>query len=143
MSATVSNDNTSPSKPNIKPLLSLSEEEAEAALGLFQEFVRFETVSATSPQTGAYKECAAFLKTQLEGLGALDSVTYLEEAPEHSPVVLAHWKGQDPSLPILLLNSHYDVVPADVEAWTVPPFAAIRKDGKIYGRGTQDMVSRH
>lgn len=125
------------SDPN--PLPKLSQEESEAAIARFQEFLRFETVSATSPQTGAYKDCAAFLKTQLECLGILDQVFYLEEAPDHSPVVVAHWKGTNPELPILLLNSHYDVVPADKEAWTVPPFEAIRKDGKIYGRGAQDM----
>jgi aminoacylase len=142
MSAPQANENsttTTTTIKSIKPLLCLSPEESEAAVGRFQEFVRFETVSATSPDTGAYKECAAFLKTQLEGLGVLDSVLLLKEAPEHSPVVVAHWKGLDDTLPILLLNSHYDVVPADVAAWTVPPFAAIRKDGKIYGRGTQDM----
>ena len=117
----------------------LSDEDAEAALSRFQEFIRFPTVSAISPDTGAYRECAAFLKNQLEGLGVLDQVFYLDEAPDHSPVVVAVWKGSQPDLDILLLNSHYDVVPADVSAWTVPPFDAVRKDGKIYGRGTQDM----
>lgn len=42
-------------------------------------------------------------------------------------------------LPSLLLNSHYDVVPVLLEHWDVDPFEAVRKDGKIYGRGTQDM----
>lgn len=41
--------------------------------------------------------------------------------------------------PVLILNSHYDVVPAALEDWTVDPFEAIRKDGKVYGRGAQDM----
>ena len=54
-------------------------------------------------------------------------------------MVVAVWEGADTNLPILLLNSHYDVVPAAADDWTVPPFAGIRKDGKIYGRGTQDM----
>lgn len=55
-------------------------------------------------------------------------------------MVVAHWPGKDPTLPVLLLNGHYDVVPADLAAWTVPPFGAVRgADGKIYGRGTQDM----
>jgi len=130
---------TSTSAAPKTPLLELSQEDAEAAISRFQEFLRFETVSATSPETGAYKECAAFLKTELESLGVLDQVVYLEEAPDHSPVVVALWKGTDPSLPVILLNSHYDVVPADPSAWTVPPFAALRKDGKIYGRGAQDM----
>ena len=105
----------------------------------FQEFLRFETVSATAPSTGAYKECAAFLKQELEAIPVLSDVHYLEEAPDHSPVVVARWKGKDTTLPIILLNSHYDVVPADVSKWTVPAFDGVRKGSKIYGRGTQDM----
>ena len=43
-------------------------------------------------------------------------------------------------MPVIVLNSHYDVVPAtEKDGWTVPPFQGIRKDGKIYGRGSQDM----
>ena len=123
----------------MSPITSLSAEEIEAAIGRFQEFIRFDTVSATSPTPGAYQRCAAFLKTQLESIPVLKDVHFLKEAPDHSPVVVAHWAGKDTTLPILLLNSHYDVVPADFEKWTVPPFEALRKDGKIYGRGTQDM----
>ena len=51
--------------------------------------------------------------------------------------------GKDLTKPVLLLNAHYDVVPAALEqdggGWTIPPFQGIRKDGYIYGRGTQDM----
>ncbi|KAL3909122.1 MAG: hypothetical protein SGILL_008212, partial [Bacillariaceae sp.] len=123
----------------MSPIASLSSAETEAAIARFQEFIRFDTVSATAPTDGAYRRCAAFLKEQLENISVLENVHFLKEAPDHSPVVVAHWPGKDKSLPILLLNSHYDVVPADFDKWTVPPFEAIRKDGKIYGRGTQDM----
>lgn len=34
------------------------------------------------------------------------------EPVKGKPVLLATWPGRDPSLPALLLNSHYDVVPA-------------------------------
>jgi acetylornithine deacetylase/succinyl-diaminopimelate desuccinylase-like protein len=47
--------------------------------------------------------------------------------------------GTDASLPSILLNSHFDVVPAVMDKWSVDPWAAIEKDGWIYGRGTQDM----
>jgi aminoacylase len=115
----------------------LSAEESEEALTRFAKFLTFETVSNVAAVSGAYKECAKWLVAELEMLGFLE-VSLLEEAPDHSPVVIAVWKGVDESLPILLLNSHYDVVPVSAD-WTVPPFRGLRKDGKIYGRGTQDM----
>lgn len=50
------------------------------------------------------------------------------------------WKGKDPQLPAILLNSHMDVVPVFEENWSYPPFAAkIDKQGRIYARGAQDM----
>jgi aminoacylase len=118
----------------------LSPQDAESAIARFQTFCRFETVSATAPTTGAYIECATFLMEQLQSIAVLENnIQFLPEAPNHSPVVVAVWKGKNSNLPVLLLNSHYDVVPADTTAWTVPPFAALRTNGNIYGRGTQDM----
>ena len=39
----------------------------------------------------------------------------------------------------VLLYSHYDVIsPEPVDAWTYPPFAATRVDGRIIGRGATD-----
>ena len=40
----------------------------------------------------------------------------------------------------LLLNGHIDVVPPG-EGWTVDPFGAEIRDGRLYGRGTCDMKS--
>ena len=39
----------------------------------------------------------------------------------------------------VMLSGHTDVVPVDGQAWTVPPFRATRRDGRIYGRGSADM----
>ncbi len=38
-----------------------------------------------------------------------------------------------------MLSGHTDVVPVDGQPWTVPPFSATRRDGRIYGRGSADM----
>src|SRR3954447_5364452 len=51
--------------------------------------------------------------------------------------VVARLKGSGGGRPILLLG-HSDVVGAQREKWTVDPFAAIRKDGYIWGRGATD-----
>jgi hypothetical protein len=130
------------------PLLSadhkLSAEEAQRAVEQLRSLLRFKTVSATAASDGEYARCAAWLVEQLslQCGGCFDRVHLLEESPAHSPVVVARWKGSHvdaDTMPVILLNSHYDVVPADPAAWTVPPFEAILRDNKIYGRGAQDM----
>ena len=46
----------------------------------------------------------------------------------------------DGSGPTLILNGHVDVVPVgDLAQWTVPPFAATIRDGRVMGRGACDM----
>ncbi len=38
----------------------------------------------------------------------------------------------------LVLNGHLDIVPPG-EGWSLDPFAALEKDGRVYGRGSADM----
>src|SRR3954465_15042232 len=51
--------------------------------------------------------------------------------------VVARLKGDGSARPLLIMG-HEDVVPVDRSHWTVEPFAAIEKDGYIYGRGAKD-----
>lgn len=41
--------------------------------------------------------------------------------------------------PGLVLSAHMDVVPVEGQAWTVPPFAGVIRDQRVYGRGATDM----
>ncbi|GAB9467462.1 Acy1-like metalloprotease [Globisporangium polare] len=104
----------------------------------FLELLRFRAVSGEGPQ-GSYAECANWLRDYLEEIGL--SVKVFSPI-ENKPVVLATWFGEDTSLPGIILNSHYDVVPAMREHWQYDPFdAQVLEDGRIYGRGAQDMKS--
>jgi aminoacylase len=144
----------------------LSQSEAEDAIDRFCEMIRFPTVSSLAVASGAYKACGDWLLQTLRDVerntrtennddttstgvsvprSVFDEVFILPESPVASPVIVASITGVDPTLPILLLNSHYDVVPANTidegGGWTMDPFGGLRStdDGKIYGRGTQDM----
>lgn len=57
---------------------------------------------------------------------------------EHAVGVVGRWgSGTGPTL---ILNGHVDVVPAgDLARWTVPPFQATVRQGRVYGRGALDM----
>ena len=50
------------------------------------------------------------------------------------------WATIGPEIPGgIVLSGHTDVVPVDGQAWTSDPFAALERDGRIYGRGSADM----
>jgi carboxypeptidase PM20D1 len=51
--------------------------------------------------------------------------------------LLYHWKGASAERPVVLM-AHYDVVPAEAEAWSDDPFSGRISDGVVWGRGTLD-----
>ncbi|CAE8714205.1 unnamed protein product [Polarella glacialis] len=103
----------------------------------FREFLKIRSVSGEGPSSGSYAQAVAWLQYAQCLRAGLTTRTL--EPVKGKPVLLATWLGKEEHLPALLLNSHYDVVPAMADCWTVDPWAAEVKDGRIYGRGTQDM----
>ncbi len=74
----------------------------------------------------------------------LDEVGIEAELYEPEPgrtSVVASWapEGVDSSLSPLLVHGHLDVVPANADDWSVPPFAGEVADGCVWGRGAVDM----
>lgn len=50
------------------------------------------------------------------------------------------WAVHGQSGPVLALVGHTDVVPTGpLEQWVSPPFAAVERNGQMYGRGAADM----
>lgn len=115
----------------------LSNKEKEDAINAFVNCIRFETISSIAATNGAYNSCAEWILKQLAKCQV--DVKILPESKPNKPIVVATFLGSEPDLPGVLFNCHVDVVPALIENWTVPAFEGVRKDGRIYGRGTQDM----
>jgi acetylornithine deacetylase/succinyl-diaminopimelate desuccinylase-like protein len=63
-----------------------------------------------------------------------------ETAPRRTSLV-ADWApdGVDRSISPLLVHGHLDVVPANADDWSVPPFAGEVVDDCVWGRGAVDM----
>eukprot|EP00667_Euglena_gracilis_P032567 EG_transcript_50233 len=94
-------------KPKERRAVSAQE---EAAVAMFQELLRIRTVSFEGPN-GAYREAVDWLTSRCKALGL--ETREVEPAPG-KPTLLATWHGEvsEAEEPAVLLNSHYDVVPA-------------------------------
>jgi acetylornithine deacetylase/succinyl-diaminopimelate desuccinylase-like protein len=101
------------------------------AVQLLQEYLRIDT---TNPP-GRERLAADFLKQVFDREGIENRVYDLGRERAN---ILARLPGRGLARPIILLN-HLDVVPADAERWSVPPFSGDIRDGYIWGRGATDM----
>lgn len=116
----------------------LDQDEQERALLSFSKSITFQTVSGMGVVNGSYGAMSSWLISELQEAGVGD-VHILPESVEGKPLVVGSILGQSDTLPQLLFNAHYDVVPVVEADWTVPPFDGLRRDGRVYGRGAQDM----
>jgi acetylornithine deacetylase/succinyl-diaminopimelate desuccinylase-like protein len=103
----------------------------DMAVELLRRYLQIDT---TVPPGNELK-AARFYKEILDGEGIPAQID--EFAPGRANI-LATLKGSGARRPLILLN-HMDVVPADAQRWSVPPFSGAVKSGLIYGRGAQDM----
>lgn len=104
-----------------------------SSVALTQELVRFNTINPP----GAERPCAERLAALLEAAGfAVELVPFGEGRAQ----LIARIGGKADRLP-LAFTGHIDVVPLGAQPWSVDPFAAEIKDGKLYGRGSSDMKS--
>ena len=65
--------------------------------------------------------------------------TLARERINHS--LLYTWQGRSPDLEPVALLAHMDVVPADAQEWSHPPFEGAVADGWVWGRGALDLKS--
>jgi acetylornithine deacetylase/succinyl-diaminopimelate desuccinylase-like protein len=96
-----------------------------------QALIRIDTTNPPGNETPAAEYMAGVLSAA--GL----QPTVVGETPERKNVI-ARLKGTGDKPP-LLLAAHLDVVPAEPESWTHPPFGGEIHDGYIWGRGAIDM----
>jgi acetylornithine deacetylase len=113
----------------------MTSEMSNAGLEILKDLVRINSVNPSLVEGGAgERQIAAFLHSFLERKGIAST---LQEVGAGRFNVIASVTGALPG-PRFLLNGHLDTV--SIEGM-VSPFEPVERDGRVYGRGAQDMKS--
>ena len=102
------------------------------------DMVRFDTTNPPGNELALVRYLADLLSA--EGVEA----RVLESAPDRANLVarLPATRRRERAVPArpLLMLSHLDVVPAEADEWTHPPFAGLRADGMVWGPATYSLT---
>lgn len=113
----------------------------EFIIGLQTRLTAAQAMAPENGGTGEYTK-VNILKNILTGL-SFDDFEEIQAPDDRVPCsfrpsLLVTVKGRNHEKSLWII-SHLDVVPpGDKELWDTDPFKAVVKDGKIYGRGTED-----
>ncbi len=103
----------------------------DEVVDLLSRLIRLDTTNPPGNETLA----AELLRSYLVANGV--ACELYAKTPERANLVARiPGSGDGPSL---LLLSHTDVVLADPDEWSVPPFSGVVQDGHVWGRGALDM----
>ncbi len=100
-----------------------------------QEMIRCKTISnrdESKMELGEFEKFQQLLKDRYPRIHEACSLTKLGLTG-----LLYHMPGKDASKCAVMM-AHYDVVPAEEDAWEKPAFDGIVEDGILWGRGTLD-----
>ena len=108
----------------------------EAVINLTKELVRIPSVYRENDPDGNETKVAMYVAQYLRDIGI---ETYVEEVAPGRPNVIGIIDSGKPGK-TLLFEGHTDVVTeGDRDAWEYDPFSAHVVEGRMYGRGTNDM----
>jgi len=102
-------------------------------VALLQELVR---IPSSNPP-GDTRAIAAAIAAWLQGAGCDVRVLAPEAKPEAASVVASVGQGA----PVIMLHAHSDTVPiapAEAQRWSVDPYGAVIREGKLFGKGSVD-----
>ena len=100
------------------------------AVALLTALLRFDTTSSRSNL-----QCLHWIAEYARPYGPAVRFTYNEDASKAN-LLLSFGPMTEGGI---VLSAHSDTVPVAGQPWTVPPFEATARDGRIHGRGACDM----
>ncbi|MFN2325900.1 MAG: M20/M25/M40 family metallo-hydrolase, partial [Gemmatimonadales bacterium] len=107
----------------------------QQARAMLKELVEHNTTQSAGDMTAAAE---AMARHMLAAGFPREDVVVIEAGVPKKGNLIVRYRGRNPALKPILLLSHHDVVEANPEDWTLPPFEFTERDGMFYGRGVAD-----
>jgi acetylornithine deacetylase/succinyl-diaminopimelate desuccinylase family protein len=113
------------------------EKHRNEAVELFQSLIRIKSVNhGAAFDQGNEAELVNYLEDYMKGLEL--EINTIEPYPNR-PSIIARKRGKA-GKPVLCIYGHLDTVPAgDLSQWKHPPFSGEIHEGRLYGRGSNDI----
>ncbi|MFI6349344.1 M20/M25/M40 family metallo-hydrolase [Streptomyces sp. NPDC050560] len=108
----------------------------DEVVDLCRDLIRIDTSNYGDHSGPGERAAAEYVAEKLAEVGVEPHI--YESHPGRASTV-ARIEGADPSRPPLLIHGHLDVVPANAQDWTLPPFSGEISEGCVWGRGAVDM----
>jgi acetylornithine deacetylase/succinyl-diaminopimelate desuccinylase-like protein len=103
----------------LEPVLAALDRGRDAALDRLFALLRIPSISTDPAYHTACEEAARWCAAELTEIGFDASV----RPTEGKPMVVGHWRHEEPHATHVLFYGHYDVQPVDpLELWETPPF---------------------
>ncbi|NNF26351.1 MAG: M20/M25/M40 family metallo-hydrolase [Gemmatimonadetes bacterium] len=123
--------------PTATPLVAQpapSNELEQLARDILEEMVGINTAHSE----GSTLELARAMERRFLAAGFPREDVEVTQVAEREGNVLVRLRGRSQDRKPIMAMAHIDVVEADPEDWTLPPFELIEQDGTFYGRGVAD-----
>ena len=125
-------------KDSVNAVVEQIERDKDYLVDLTRRLVRIPTVNPkfeSNPEINREPELQSRLQSELDSLGMATEMTEVFPGRPNLTGTLAGSEERS-----LILNGHVDVVPVGERSqWTVDPFGADIREGRLYGRGSLDM----
>jgi len=125
-------------KDSVNAVIEQIERDKDYLVDLTRRLVRIPTVNPkfeSNPEINREPELQSRLQSELDSLGMATEMTEVFPGRPNLTGTLAGSEERS-----LILNGHVDVVPVGERSqWTVDPFGADIREGRLYGRGSLDM----
>jgi acetylornithine deacetylase/succinyl-diaminopimelate desuccinylase-like protein len=120
------------------PVLTYAHAHEPQLIADLKTFVSYPSVGADPTMAQGMEDARYFIEARIKAMGFANAQRLTPPDGSGQAALYAEWLDA-PGKPTILVYAHYDVQPADpLDKWHSPPFEAVERDGKLFGRGISD-----